>query len=68
MPAHPEQPEQMAEAINKALSLSAGEKTLRMSLLTDRLQTNTLADWWYCMTNKLAAKTEKEAAPLIKNA
>jgi len=68
LPVHPEEPEQMAQAINKALSLGDSEKMLRMSLLSDKVQANNLADWWYSMTNKLAVKTEKEVAPLIKGA
>ena len=59
---NPEEPEQMAQSINKALSLGSSEKMLRMNLLSDKVQTNTLADWWYSMTNKLIVKTEKETA------
>lgn len=67
LPINPAHPEQMAEAINKALNLTNGEKTLRMSLLTDKVQANSLARWWYSMRNKLERKPEQYVGKRIRS-
>jgi trehalose 6-phosphate synthase len=67
LPVQSEEPEKIAQCINKSLVLGSNEKLLRMSLLSDKVQANTLASWWYRMVNKLAAETE-EPATLVKTA
>ncbi len=37
----------MAESINRALSLSPGEKSMRMNLLRAAVQKNSLVGWWF---------------------
>jgi len=43
---NPHDPKQMADAIEQALSMSAGEKVARMNSLVATLKTNALEDWW----------------------
>jgi trehalose 6-phosphate synthase/phosphatase len=42
----PKRPEQMAEGIKRALTLGESEKILRMKLLQQQLQENSLSTWW----------------------
>lgn len=49
----PNDPKAIAEAINRALSLSPGEKSLRMNLLRAAVQKNSLVAWWFSFKNKL---------------
>ena len=67
LPVHPQQHEQMAQSIHKALSLGSSEKKLRMNLLSDKVQANNLSDWWYSMTSKLERQTAKQSVRLIQN-
>lgn len=43
---NPEDPEQIADTIFRALSMTEAEKTLRMDCLTQVVKNNTLQDWW----------------------
>jgi trehalose-6-phosphate synthase len=58
---NPHDPKAIAESINRALSLSPGEKSLRMNLLRAAVQKNNLVAWWFNFRNTL----EKPTSPKI---
>lgn len=48
----PEDPEQMAQALNAALTLTSGEKAVRMLLLKQRIHNASLARWWQSLQDE----------------
>ncbi len=63
---NPEDPEQIADTIFKALSMTSAEKTIRMDCLTQAVKSNTLQDWWQRF-DRLARRSvhrTKSAEPL----
>ncbi len=53
----PHDPNAMAATINRALSLSPGEKALRMNLLKAAVQKNSLVAWWFSFKNRLERRS-----------
>lgn len=51
---YPESAEQMADAINMSLSLSATRKSLQMQELKNQLKSHTLSEWWALFDSLLA--------------
>lgn len=56
----PADPRCIADSINKALSISPGEKAMRMNLLKASVQSNNLISWWFNFKNKIESAAARK--------
>jgi trehalose 6-phosphate synthase len=55
----PENPEQIADTIFRALNMTVSERTIRMEYLGQAVKSNTLHDWWQGFNNLLEKKARR---------